>query len=73
MTARTRAYGFVTTIALGSLAHGCSRTELPMSPSQFTAGVILYEHANFLGNSAHLTADTPDLRDLSLLVKPIKH
>ena len=63
MTARARAHGFVTAIALGSLAHGCSPTELPMAPSELTAGVIVYEHANFLGNSAHLTADTPDLRD----------
>ena len=34
-----------------------------MAPTALTAGVILYEHANFLGNSAHLTADLPDLRD----------
>ena len=34
-----------------------------MAPSALTSGVILYEHANFLGNSAHLTADVPDLRD----------
>ena len=63
MTARPRAYGFLTAIALGSLAPGCSAPELPMAPSPFATGVIVYEHANFLGNSAHLTADTPDLRD----------
>ena len=34
-----------------------------MAPTPFTSGVILYEHANYLGNSAHLTADLPDLRD----------
>ena len=34
-----------------------------MAPSSLTAGVILYEHANFLGNSAHLTGDIPDLRE----------
>ncbi len=63
MTALSRASGLVTASALAALAHGCSYTELPMAPTTLTAGVILYEHANFLGNSAHLTADTPDLRD----------
>jgi hypothetical protein len=53
----------VSAIALGSLAPGCTPDELPMAPSELTAGVILYEHANLLGNSAHLTADMPDLRD----------
>jgi hypothetical protein len=38
--------------------------ELPMAPTPFTTGVILYEHANFLGNSAHLTADLADLRNV---------
>ena len=34
-----------------------------MAPTALTTGVILYEHANFLGNSAHLTADVNDLRN----------
>lgn len=63
MAAHFRASGFVTAIALATLAHGCSPLELPMAPTALTSGVILYEHANFLGNSAHLTADLPDLRD----------
>lgn len=63
MTAHSRAAGLVVGIALAALAHGCSPAELPMAPTPFTAGIILYEHANFLGNSAHLTGDTPDLRD----------
>lgn len=34
-----------------------------MAPTPFTTRVILYEHANFLGNSARLAADVSDLRD----------
>lgn len=63
MPAHPRASGVVTAIALAVLAHACTPDELPMAPTPFTAGVILYEHANFLGNSAHLTGDLPDLRD----------
>jgi hypothetical protein len=63
MLALSRASGLLTTLALAAVAHGCGYTELPMAPTPFTAGVILYEHANFLGNSAHLTGGVPDLRD----------
>lgn len=63
MAAYSRASGLVTAIALGSLACGCSPPELPMAPTPFNAGIILYEHANFLGNSAHLIADVADLRN----------
>jgi peptidase inhibitor family I36 len=51
------------TIAAATCGHGCDRDELAMAPSDLSTGVILYEHANYLGNSAHITADTPDLRD----------
>jgi hypothetical protein len=61
--AHSRVSGLVAAIAVGALALGCSHVELPMAPTSLTAGIILYEHANFLGNSAHLTGDAPDLRD----------
>jgi hypothetical protein len=57
------ACGLGLAISLTALVHGCSREELPMAPSDFSAGVIVYEHANFLGNSAHLTGDMSDLRE----------
>jgi len=63
VNAYSRVSGLVTVVALAVLTQGCSYVELPMAPSSLTAGIILYEHANFLGNSAHLTGDTPDLRD----------
>ena len=63
MTARSRASGFVAAVWLVLLTCGCSPEELPMAPTPFTAGIVLYEHANFLGNSAHLTGDLSDLRE----------
>jgi len=63
MASCPRASGLITAIALAALSQGCSPEELPMAPTPFTAGIILYEHANFLGNSAHLTGDLPDLRN----------
>jgi hypothetical protein len=37
---------------------------LPSAPSALTAGIVIYEHANFIGASAHLTEDIADLRSV---------
>ena len=57
------ACGLAVAIAVAAFVLGCSETELPMEPSDFATGIIVYEHANYLGNSAHLTGDMEDLRD----------
>ena len=43
------------------LLDGC-RDRLPTAPSELTTGIVIYQHANFLGESAHITADISDLK-----------
>ena len=62
---RRRSIALVSLLGLTGLIPGCSAPELPMSPTSFTSGVILYEHANFLGNSAYIASDVSDLRDFT--------
>jgi hypothetical protein len=57
------ACGPMVAICVAAFAIGCADRELPMAPSELATGIIVYEHANFLGNSAHITSDMPDLRD----------
>ena len=42
---------------------GCETPELPFAPSSLDTGIVLFEHAGFQGNSAHITGDIPDLRE----------
>src|SRR5688572_32737001 len=50
----------VSCCAVLALVAGC-RDSLPSAPSELATGIIVYEHANFLGESAHITADISDL------------
>ena len=45
------------------LLGGC-QDKLPTAPSELTMGVVIYEQANFLGTSAHVTTDITDLEDV---------
>lgn len=36
---------------------------LPMAPSDLQSGIVIYEHANYLGDSAHLTGSVGNLDD----------
>lgn len=51
------------TLAIAAVGPGCGGYPgLPSSPSMLDEGIVLFEHAGFLGESAHITADIPDLR-----------
>ena len=45
-----------------TLFGGCQQS-LPTAPSDLTTGIVVYEHANYLGDSAHITQDIGDLKD----------
>ena len=41
---------------------GCQE-KLPVAPSELTSGIVVYEHADYLGASAHITTDVTNLED----------
>lgn len=41
---------------------GCQKS-LPTAPSDLATGIVVYEHANYLGQSAHVVQDIKDLKD----------
>lgn len=45
------------------LFDGC-RDKLPGAPSDLTSGIVIYQDANFIGPSAHISADIPDLKSV---------
>ena len=61
----TSARGRRQVLALGALALllGC-QTSLPTAPSELTTGVVVYEHADYQGASAHVTSDIRNLEDV---------
>jgi hypothetical protein len=49
-------------LAFAATATACLRS-LPTAPSELVTGIIVYEHRNFRGRSAHVTRDIRDLKD----------
>ena len=49
-------------VIAAALLLGCEKT-LPTAPSEFSEGIVVYQHANYLGRSAHVTSDLRDLKD----------
>jgi hypothetical protein len=58
--AKTAGLGVVL-VAIGAAA--CQQS-LPSGPSELATGITIYEDANYLGRSAHITEDIRDLRDV---------
>jgi len=68
---RQRSNAFACLCGLAGVAIGCSASsELPTSPSSLTTGINVYEHANFLGSSAHITGD---IKNLGEFTGPCEH
>jgi hypothetical protein len=45
----------VLAVGVAVLLVGCRDSSLPSAPSDLTSGVVVFEHANFLGRSARAT------------------
>ncbi|MFN7977781.1 MAG: peptidase inhibitor family I36 protein [Vicinamibacterales bacterium] len=54
----------VAALALGAGGAGYELNRLPTAPSDLVDGIVVYEHANYQGASAHITDDIRDLRDV---------
>ena len=48
-------------VCLGLLV--ACQEKLPMGPTDLATGIIIYENADFLGASAHITSDISHLKD----------
>ena len=65
MRPRTRAsrLGIAVVYAAALACAGCPSPSLPAGPSDLATGVVIFEHANFSGRSAHVASDIRDLKD----------
>jgi hypothetical protein len=52
----------ILTTGLLLVSVGCQES-LPTAPSDLQTGIIVYEHADFLGGAAHITTNVSDLKD----------
>jgi hypothetical protein len=43
---------------------GCQKS-LPTAPSELTAGIVIYQHDDYLGKSAHVVSNQSNLKDVS--------
>jgi hypothetical protein len=54
----------IATLVTPLLGLACKKS-LPSGPSELATGITIYEDANYLGRSAHLTRDVRDLKDFN--------
>ncbi|MEO5895674.1 MAG: peptidase inhibitor family I36 protein [Vicinamibacterales bacterium] len=50
-------------VIVASLLSATCTNSMPTSPSELSTGLVIYEHANCLGTSAHVTNEIADLKD----------
>ena len=49
-------------LASVALFAGC-QSSLPTAPAELTSGIVIFEHSNYMGASAHVTEDLKNLED----------
>ena len=60
-TAQRRAIAFAIAVLCFD---SCGDNRLATAPSELTTGIVIYQHANFLGESAHITSDIENLESV---------
>jgi len=59
--AQRRAIALAAVLSFGSCG---DNNRLPTAPTELTTGIVIYQHANFLGESAHITSDIENLESV---------